>query len=620
MNGPDPERQVYRLGWWRSAGDRINWRRFFDINELVCLRMEDDAVFEEVHALVLRLVTEGVVDGVRVDHVDGLADPAGYCRKLRQRLGPDAYMVVEKILLSDESLPGEWQCHGTTGYDFMDQVNALQHDDDGAKPLADLWHRLSGQPAEFAPEEQAARREIIARSFSSQLEACVAAVARQTRDLGRPIVRRGLIELLVHFPVYRTYRGTGRRFLDRALAGARTTALPADRWALDAIADQVQDLPRFQQLSAPIAAKAVEDTAFYRYGRLLSRNDVGFDASRFASSAAEFHGRMAERQRVLPHALLATATHDHKRGEDVRARLAVLSELPDEWSDRLTRWIGDSRKLRANGRPVDADVAQLLQMVVGAWPLDLGRLDVAGRTAFAKRLAGWQQKALREAKLRSDWALPDEMYEAASRRFVMQLVGEDRLPELLSDIFAFVDRIAVAGATNGLAQLLLKLTAPGVPDFYQGTEYWDFSLVDPDNRRPVDFQGRQASLAGRNSGFAHWRTGSVKQAVIRRALALRRLLPAVFAAGSYEPLDVKGTRADDVVAFHRRHEGEGIVAIAPRRPTHGQAAGWGDTVVCLPADRPLANVLDGSAPFAGDVAVHALTANLPVALLSTRTP
>jgi malto-oligosyltrehalose synthase len=589
MEGTGLDRQAYRPGWWRTANDRINWRRFFDINDLVCLRMEDEETFERVHALTFRLYARELIQGVRVDHVDGLTDPAAYCRKLRRRLDPAdpsrPYLVVEKILLKGETLPPDWGCDGTTGYDFMDLVSALQHDSAAEQPLAEAWQRLSGRPGAFAVEERAARREIIGRSFAAPLEATVAAFDRLARldpaagEISRPALRRALVEMLVHFPVYRSYATSTERpsrdrpYLEAAAAGARRTARRSDGWVIEALhrwmmeptADTVA-VARFQQLSAPVAAKSVEDTAFYRYGRLLSRNDVGFDLDRFGSSAGDFHASMRQRQADMPRTLLATATHDHKRGEDVRARLAVLSEAPHVWLAHLTRWIEDSAGLRLDGRPDGGDVAMLLQMIVGAWPLDLQLDDAAGRADFADRLAGWQEKALREAKLRSDWSDPDAAYEDAARRFLMRLLVEDAQPELLAGIFAFVQSIAAAGALNGLAQTVLKLTVPGVPDLYQGTEYWDFSLVDPDNRRPVDFARRRGTLAAPHLGDAllQWRDGRIKQAIIGRLLGLRRDAPALFAEGSYHPVAIEGALATHLLAFTRLHREAQMLVVVPR--------------------------------------------------------
>ncbi len=649
--GNDPDRQAYRLGWWRAANDRINWRRFFDINELVCLRMEDDETFENVHALPARLYAEGLIQGVRVDHVDGLSDPAAYCQQLRRRLDPAMpsrpYLVVEKILMRGESLPRDWGCDGTTGYDFMDQVSTLQHDSRGESVLAANWARVSGRSAEFGPEEVAARREIIARSFAAPLEACLSALLRMTKadpaasDLARPALRRAVTELLVHFPVYRTY-GTpdDRPFLESTVVGAKRTGLTGDRWVVDLLQRWLSDpaadgqaVTRFRQLSAPIAAKSVEDTAFYRYGRLLSRNDVGFDVERFSVSPADFHAWMQRRREQFPHAMLATATHDHKRGEDVRARLAVLSELASDWADNVPRWIDASASLGRGSCPARGDIAMLLQMVVGAWPLDLDVADAKGRSAFAARLAGWQEKALREAKLRSDWSNPDQAYENAARAFLARLVAEAAMPDLLEEIFAFIQRIAAPGAVNSLAQLLVKLTVPGMPDLYQGTEDWDFSLVDPDNRRPVDFARREKTLASETvlSTLQRWRDVSPKTSIIARVLALRRLLPEVFATGSYQAVSVEGPMADHVLAFLRRHDDDVVLSVVPRLPTPLlsapdrlalDASAWQKTSLRFAHDIELRSVLDPDLPplVGRNAAVHRLLGRVPIALFSTRLP
>lgn len=635
LNLPKPG--AYRLGWWRTAGDRINWRRFFDVNELVCLRMENDEAFEAVHAMIARLYAEGMIDGVRVDHVDGLSDPAAYCRKLRHRLDPTnparPYLVVEKILLRGESLPVEWGCDGTTGYDFMDEASALQHDPAAEPALAKAWAALSGRPADFASEEEAARWEIIARSFSAPLEACIAAFdAGENQDLSRPALRRALTEMLVHFPVYRGYGTAGDEpYLKHAAEAAKKSGLPGDHWVIDWLHDRMRKpggaVSRFQQLSSPVAAKSVEDTAFYRYGRLLSRNDVGFDVERFGDTAADFHGRMQRRQATQPHGMLATATHDHKRGEDLRARLAVLSEKPAEWTQRQARWIEQSALLRTEGMPDPGDVAMLLQMIVGAWPLDLTLEDTVGRAAFAQRLAGWQQKALREAKLKSDWTDPNIAYEKAAQDLLHRLIVDEAAPALRTEIFAFIQEIAPAGAVNGLAQTLLRLTAPGVPDLYQGTELWDFSLVDPDNRRPVDFALRQKML-GAEVTLATWREGAIKQRLIVQALALRAALPDLFADGSYEPVTVEGPLADHIVAFLRRHQSEAVLAVVPRMPRAlirspaDLALDLQGTRLALAEELTLFSALDEriSPITSRNVALQQILARWPVALFSTRKP
>jgi malto-oligosyltrehalose synthase len=650
MQGRDLDAQAYRLGWWRTANDRINWRRFFDINDLVCLRMQDDETFETVHAMIARFYAEGLIDGVRVDHIDGLLDPAAYCRKLRHRLDPKnpnkPYLVVEKILLKGETLPAEWGCDGTTGYDFMDQVSALQHDAGAASTLAAAWAEWSGRPADFEVEEQAARRLMIARSFPAPLEACVAAFDRLAKndpaaaDLSRPALRRALIDLLVHFPIYRSYATATERpardrpFLDQAFKGARKTARTSDGWVLDALyrwmtdpACDVDAVARFQQLSSPVAAKSVEDTAFYRYGRLLSRNDVGFDLARFGMPPGDFHALMVQRHAQFPNAMLATATHDHKRGEDLRARLAVLSERPQAWIERVSRWLDQIGPLRTEGLPSTGDIVMLLQMIVGAWPLELALDDAAGRRNFAERLAGWQEKALREAKLFSDWADPDTAYEAAAKNLLMRLVAKNATPDLLADLFASVQSIAAAGAVNGLAQTLLKLTVPGVPDLYQGADNWDLSLVDPDNRRAVNYERREKSLAVSNLAemTEHWRDGRLKQAVIARTLALRRAQHELFAEGDYRPVSVEGAMAEYFVAFTRTLKDRHVLVVMPRLPTglltkEGSLAldpaALADTRLRLPLSTTWKNVLHPEAKslIGPDISLRQTLDHLPVGL------
>ncbi len=598
------ERQHYRLAWWRSAGDEINWRRFFDINGLAALRIEDPEVFEATHATLLRLYGEGLIDGVRVDHVDGLADPPGYCRRLRARLnelraqrpsdapaGP-AYFVVEKILGTGEHLPDDWDVDGTSGYDFMDQVNALLHDQSGAPALQEFWHSISGRPADFAVEETAARREVLDASFTSQLDQAAASLHRialtqlDTRDTTFAAIRRALAAVLTHFPVYRSY-GCGRRSpaadvaFDKAVAAAmhdcraadRPVVALLDRW-LGGEAGGADDTlrcaanVRFQQLSAPLAAKAVEDTAFYRYGVLLSRNEVGADIACFGASTDAFHAACLARLEHFPNAMLATATHDHKRGEDTRARLAVLSEMPAEWSQAVARWIelnAPHRRLTNGPMPWPGDEAMLYQMIVGAWPTELGPADATGLDEFTERLAAWQLKAMREAKLATDWTAPNLEYEDAARSFLYTIMADT--DGFVTEAANFAHRIGPAGAVNGLAQTLLKLTVPGVPDFYQGTEFWDLSLVDPDNRRPVDFIRRCAALHADEAleELARtWRDGRVKQTLIARVLALRRAIPDIFALGDYRPLDAEGPGAQHLVAFTRSFGRNCIITVAAR--------------------------------------------------------
>jgi (1->4)-alpha-D-glucan 1-alpha-D-glucosylmutase len=669
------ERQHFRLAWWRTANDEINWRRFFDINDLAALRMEDETAFETTHATLFRLYGEGLIDGVRVDHVDGLSDPGGYCRRLRSRFealaqhrppgsGPP-YLVVEKILGAGEQCPADWLCDGTSGYDFMNDISAVLHDPAGETPLGELWTSVSGRPGQFSVEEEASRREVLDRSFTAQCEAAAAALHRlaravlATRDVSRAAIRRSLRDILASMRMYRTYASPEHRseadrgHLMQAVRRAREVGLRADRSVLDLIASwlggepvataearalQAAAMQKFQQLSAPLAAKAVEDTAFYRYGRLLSRVDVGFDAATFADGIPTFHRKTRARRERFPGAMLATATHDHKRGEDVRGRLAVLSEIAAEWSEALERWLPRSAPLcgTIDGEPVPsrADAAILFQMIVGAWPCDLAASDRDGRSGFARRLAGWQEKALREAKLATDWTAPNAPYETAARQFVEQLFDQPATG-LITELAAFAHRIAPAGAVNGLSQTLIKLTAPGVPDIYQGTDFWDFSLVDPDNRRPVDFRARMDALTSTTSLAelaSSWRDGRIKQRMIARALALRRALPALFAAGDYVPLAADGPAADHVIAFARRHRDMTAVTVAARLVAHmlepsdritiGKVT-WSGTTLRLPEDMVNADLCDAirySEPVrrGRQIAIADILCEVPFALLVDR--
>jgi (1->4)-alpha-D-glucan 1-alpha-D-glucosylmutase len=652
------EGQHYHLASWRVANDEVNWRRFFDINELAALRVENEDVFEAVHKKSFSLFGEGLIDGFRVDHVDGLTDPAGYCRRLRARLvelarrqpGADCaapYVVVEKILGRDEALPAEWQCDGTTGYDFMDQVAAVLHDPAGELPLARQWQQTSGRGAKFSAEEEMARREILDRSFSAQLEGLVSALHRflcdghALDDVSRPSLRRATIELLVSIRIYRTYDSdeASRARLLEAVARAQRTCLRMDRdvvakigkWLganiCDAPPGQMDAIRRFRQLSAPLAAKAVEDTAFYRYGALLSRIDVGFDPGRFAIDVANFHRASTRRGKMHPSSLLATATHDHKRGEDVRARLAVLSEIAQEWTPKLLGWIGQSSEFPSADTVSPGDIAILFQTIVGAWPPELMVEDREACLAYAERLSQWQRKALREAKLATDWADPNERYETAARDLLNAVFAQSTL---LTEIAAFAHRISAPGAVNGLVQTVIKATSPGVPDFYQGTEFWDLSLVDPDNRRPVDFDVRSTALSnpeGPKALARTWYDGRIKQAVIARSLAARRAHARLFASGEYIPLVPRGPAADHVVAYARRAERQMAVIAGVRHPAGLletpatitiPAQIWAGTSLELPLGASVAdafNVLTGNILDDGPIELHRLFDGLPIAFV-----
>ncbi|RZF26161.1 malto-oligosyltrehalose synthase [Paraburkholderia sp. UYCP14C] len=694
------ERQHFRLAWWRTASDEVNWRRFFDISTLAGVRVERPEVFEAVHALIFRLYREGLVDGLRIDHIDGLAEPREYCQRLRQRLtelrDTAPYVVVEKILGRGEPLRDDWPVDGTTGYDFMSDVGALLHDPAGAEPLADTWAELTGRSARFADEAHAARRKILAENLSAELDRAARALHRiardslNTRDVTYTSLRRVLTELVVHFPVYRMYPLGGLRsaadnvYFEQALDAARASLPRSDHATLERVnawlggspedppparpAAQAQQQAQgggppphagssrrsaqtlFSQLTAPLAAKAIEDTACYRYGRLLSRNEVGSDPGEFALSVEQFHAGNLERAQRFPHAMLATATHDHKRGEDVRARLAVLSEIADEWGATLRAWstLNAPQRRALDGTPISsvsrdnsdawapgpAAEAMLYQTLVGCWPPQLRADDEAGVNALAERVAQWQLKALREAKLQTSWLAPDEAYEAGCREFLFGILAPQRREGFLKELSAFVERIGRAGALNSLQQTVLRLASPGIPDLYQGTELWDFSLVDPDNRRPVDFAKRETWLPQTQTPpaefLAEWRDGRVKLAVIQRVLALRAHLPELLSQSSYLPLTVRGAHASSVIAFARRHGNAWAVVIASRLAARlpGNAelplvepAHWADTAIEMPSDLSARALFDWLSPAAPKVDDHGLLylrdalATMPVAVL-----
>ena len=673
------ERQHYRLASWRTAADDINWRRFFDINELGGLRVERNRVFEATHAKIFQLVQQGLVDGLRIDHVDGLANPGAYCRKLRRRINgllgkrPQALagqpfpLYVEKILAAGEQLPGNWSVDGTTGYEFMNEVSLLQHDPIGQLQLSALWEERSGRTATFMDEVREARQLVLNGTLAGDLEALaqgllqIARNAIATRDLTLGSIRRALLELIVHFPVYRTYAGGHGRsaqdqtvfqqaleaahgslgeadwpllgYLDRWLGGEALRHLPPGA----ARRQRQKILTRFQQLTSPAAAKAVEDTACYRSAVLLSRNDVGFDPQRFSAPPAELLATWQQRLAQFPANLLATATHDHKRGEDTRARLAVLSERSTWLVERLDSWWRPAAALRADLpdgiAPSPGDELMLYQTLLGNWPLGLAADDSKGLASYLERLLGWQQKAVREAKLRSSWSANNQAYENACQQFLERLLQDNQGRELREEIASAAATLAPAGALNSLTQSLLRMTTPGVPDLYQGNEFWDFSLVDPDNRRPVDFAARQAALEQPRPVaelISHWHTGQLKQWLIQQTLNLRLAHPEVFAQGQLLPLEVLGSQAERLLAFARVVDEERFVVVLLPRLAAGlldgqatplvPASSWGDTQVLLPAHlrhHSLVSAFTGSGhtPVDGRLELAHVLRDFPVNLL-----
>ncbi|MBP6019267.1 MAG: malto-oligosyltrehalose synthase [Burkholderiaceae bacterium] len=664
------ERQHYRLAWWRCAADMINWRRFFQINDLIGVRVEYQPVFDAVHQLSLRLYAQGVIDGLRIDHVDGLAWPLTYCRQLYAALSQchdlrpgslrdgQPWLIVEKILATDEVLDERWQVAGTTGYDFMDQVGAWLHCPQGAGALSQHWASLAKDARPVADYIKEARWLILHRHFMADRNALLlrlttlAQHSPDMRDVSDAALGRALGELLIAFPIYRTYvaqerrDGTDRHY-SQAHAAARTALTASgDQAGLEALTalsiwlgSYSIALQRFQQLTPPLAAKSLEDTVFYRYGRLLSRNEVGSCPDVFSLPTDALHQRGQWRASHAPLSLLATATHDHKRGEDLRARLAVLSEVTDVWVPFSQRWLDHcAADTPACDARQTAERYMLLQTLVGAWPPTLQSGDSQGLNAYALRLVQWQTKALREAKQHSGWLRPNLVYEQQSADLVMGLLCGDT-PDMVRELACLVEQIAPAGVVNSLAQTVLRLTMPGVPDLYQGCEFWDFSLVDPDNRQPVDFVSRLAALQRLQhmdqdiaTLLAGWRNGHVKQAVIAQCLQLRLRLPQVFRYGSYQPLHVLGQRKDHVLAFIRVWRDHAVVVVVPHCCAAGLATDgvtsqpgfasgfWGDTHVVLPAaqaSHSLRHVLTGDTLLApdGHLPVAAVLKHFPVAVV-----
>ncbi|HKW94026.1 MAG TPA: malto-oligosyltrehalose synthase [Methylomirabilota bacterium] len=640
--------QSYRLADWRVAGDEVNYRRFFDVSHLAAIRMEERAVFDATHELVLRLIGEGKVAGLRVDHPDGLYAPGEYFRRLQEgallatarrlvptidaadlealrafyrvRAGeraatPEArplWIAAEKILGPDEPLPDWWTVAGTTGYDFLASVNGLFVDRGTSRQMTAVYSRFVGVASRMADLTYDAKRLIMQVSMASEINQLgydldrMSERNRLSRDFTLNSLVRALREVIASFPVYRTYVGDDgaepsardRGYIEAAVAEAKRRNPTVNVSIFDFVRDVLLvrqpaaadpgEQParrhlamRFQQTTGPVTAKGVEDTAFYVYNRLVSLNEVGGDPTRYGEPAAVFHERNAARLARWPESMLSTATHDTKRGEDVRARIDVLSEVPATWAAEVRRWRALARRWKRPAAallaPDSNDEYLLYQTLVGAWP---ARDEDEPLGALAARVTAYMEKATKEAKRNTSWINPNPAYDSAVRDFVGGLLGADSA--FVRAFVPFQRLVAAHGAVNSLAQTLLKLVAPGVPDFYQGTELWELSLVDPDNRRPVDFAARRALLDALRARLpaddaaacdltglcaellAHWPDARVKLYLTHRALTLRRRLSAVFALGDYRPLAPVGTHAEHVVALARVAERDAVIAAVPR--------------------------------------------------------
>jgi (1->4)-alpha-D-glucan 1-alpha-D-glucosylmutase len=608
------DQQNYRLAWWQAAERDLSYRRFFDVNTLIGLRVENPQVFAATHRLVLELVRSGVADGLRIDHVDGMQDPQGYLRRLRETC--PCYVVVEKILAFDERLPTSWGVDGTTGYDFLSLVGGLFIDPAAEAPLTQFYATFTGISDAYADVAHEKRLLVLREALGSDVNRLAELLLRicerhrRHRDYTRHLLTEGLRELLASFPVYRTYvrpetgevRDEDRKTIGVAVADAKRRRPDVDAELFDFLGGMLTlgvrgDLEstfvkRFQQLSTAVMAKGVEDTAYYCYNRFVALNEVGGDPARFGVSVSEFHARMAEVQAQHPQTLLATATHDTKRGEDVRARLSIITECPSAWMSAVQRWSEHNERYRSGGIPDRNTEYLFYQTLVGAWPLT------------TERALAYMQKATREAKTHTSWTSPQEGYESALRSFVERTLDD---PEFTGAVKAYVDGILAPGRVVSLAQTLVKLTAPGVPDLYQGTELWSLSLVDPDNRRPVDFRLRrrlleEATNATPEQVLARSDEGLPKLWMIQRALRTRP-------HGCYQPLMVTGAGADHIVAFSR---GDELITVVPRL-SQSLRGGWTDTAVVFP-DGNWRNVFTDDAHSGSEPIAH-LFARFPVALL-----
>jgi len=616
------ESQNYRLAFWRTGRHELEYRRFFDIDTLVGLRMEDEEVFFETHAKTLELVEAGFVTGLRIDHVDGMRDPKGYLSMLHRQV-PTSWIVVEKILETGERLPEGWPCAGTTGYDFMRWVTGLLIHPEGIASLDHAYGAFTGESVDWDELAASCKRRVLRDGLRADVERLssllelVAKRYRRQRDHARSTIRRVIEAFLIAFPVYRTYvapTDPPHSLPDREVVESVARRVKEQERHLDAeLVSWVQDLllmrhrgdlevefaMRFQQLSGPVMAKGIEDTALYRFHRAMAVNDVGSDPADPVVSMDAFHAAMGEAAARAPQAMLTTSTHDTKRSEDVRARLAVLSEVPDEWGGVAARWNERAEALGVS--KVDRPTRYaFLQTVVGAWPID------------EERLRAYMMKVVREAKQHTSWTQGDASYESAVQDMVRCMMSD---PTFRSEVDVFVDRIRDAGWINSLSQTLIKLTAPGVPDIYQGCESWDLSLVDPDNRRPVDFAGRRKALVelsslGPETIWDRRAEGHPKLHVTASALRLRAELPFAFEeTAGYEPLVATGPDADHVVAFVR---GGRVATVVPRW-TLLRREGPERTSIRLPEGQ-WTDVLGGES-FQGEVSCRELWARFPVALL-----
>lgn len=648
--------QSYRLSSWRVASEEINYRRFFDVNTLAAIRMELPEVFEATHRLLFDLIDAGHLAGVRIDHIDGLAYPREYLARLRERGGEKLYLMVEKILGPDEKLCADWPVQGTTGYEFANQIVQLLIPTQNAAKTAAVYDRFLGSHPSYQEIVYRSKKLVMESSIASEVNVLgmllnrISESHRWYRDFTVNALTTAVREVIACFSVYRTYLDpeqpadeTDRRVIQRALALARRRNRALELSVFEFLRDVLlppKDNPhpvdeelrrtfvlKFQQCTGPIAAKGVEDTAFYVFNQLVALNEVGGEPAAPGLTVENFHRQNTAHLAEFPHSLLATSTHDTKRSEDVRARLAVLAELPEEWGHAVRRWQVMNRKhcseIEGETAPDSNEEFLLYQTLLGAWPLE--GLHEGNRAEFIQRIQDYMMKALHEAKVNSSWLEPNAAWDDAVCRFIAAILshgGRNRFPQSMSSL---AERIVQDGAVNSLTQTVLKLTCPGVPDVYQGNELWDLSLVDPDNRRAVDFALRQQRLADLEHAapgvlLEHWRDGRIKLFAMHRLLTLRRELPALFASGSYAGIPGQGVFADKVIAFERRDGSESLLVIVPRHVTTlgfpPLGAVWKDTHVVAPGEGAFFSDIFTGREHAGPIlALSEILSDLPFAAL-----
>ena len=605
------EAQSWRLMSWREAPKQLSWRRFFEITGLVGVRVEDEQVFHDTHRLLLELVHDGTVDGLRIDHIDGLADPLGYLQRLRQATGPDCYITVEKILAKGEQLPAEWPVSGTTGYEFIASLAEVLVDDNSLERLEKVHNETLGVTVDRQNALRDAKGLMTDRNFEGEFTTLLNLARDLAQHNGVEIqtddIHHALRELLIAFPVYRTY-GTAEGLTpsDVTLLSRVVASVNASEPALSLIVRILTgDLPerdrdaatlfrtRFQQLTGPLMAKSVEDTLFFRHNLELALNEVGADPTPRAFSLSRFHQEMRIRLARQPDALLGTSTHDTKRGEDARARLYTLTEAPEQWGENLARWRQMNqthvRFLNDGTAPNAADTWMIYQALAGVWPATLSPDDWDGLQTLEARFLGFIEKALREAKQRTDWIDSNESYENVVMDYVRHLLSPDNTL-FLHDFSETLQPFVRAGLMKSLSQTVIKLTAPGVPDIYQGSEALNFSLVDPDNRREPDFAALVQNLTTANSTVFNdeqcWRDGRVKQYVTATLLRLRPHYPALFRYGDWLPLKVTGEREEHLIVYARVKDDEALIVAVPRlvfSVTRNEKL-WVNTSVAIPEE------------------------------------